>query len=266
MTSIGSGVGPIGGSEVSSVTDTASTETSSPLSSGLSEFAQLVEIAQGNGQIGNNERGDYVAAVQQSLIDLLGEGAVGSMGADGWWGSRSAAGVGAFQEQNGLAVTGFVDQDTLLAIDNALTEAAGGTGEPETATQAMTRTLNEAVEDGLLGAAELQQAEADISAKYGPEVAKDVLLEAFGAHAGKLDMAAVKFLQGKMGSMEGHIGRYQDILDENLAGAQILDLNQDGNIDKGDLVFSEGADGAVNIEAPWSTPARTSPGPSSTSS
>jgi len=148
--------------------------------------------------------------------------------------------------QNLLAkVGGSFEADARARLESFL---GIGNDPAETASQAMTRTLDEAVRDGVLGAAELQKAEADIAARYGPDVARKVLLESFGVHAEKLEFDAVDFLQGRIGTMETHIGRYQELLDENLKGARILDVNQDGKLDADDLVFSPDASGAVNVE------------------
>ena len=63
-----------------------------------------------------------------------------------------------------------------------------------------------------------------------------------------LAFKAVDYLQGKYGSMEGHVSRFQDVLAGHLKNAKILDANFDGKLDKNDLDFTKGANGKVNVE------------------
>ncbi|MHC4831130.1 MAG: peptidoglycan-binding protein [Planctomycetota bacterium] len=261
MTSIGSTPSSTPFDSTPPATDGAAAVSSS-LSPALAGNTELAAIASGQGSIGLNSRGPAVRMVQELLLTHTQDpDALGSAGADAWWGQASMTALKAFQATAGLPETGVVDGPTLLALDDAVNaDTAVSTGDTggavstdpapsaETAESLMIQTLADAAADGVLGAQELIDAEASIAARYGQDVAETVLLESFGVHKGELAYDAVDFLQGRVGGMAGHIGRYQELLGETLVGAKILDLDQDGVLDPEDLLFTEGADGTVDVK------------------
>lgn len=68
--------------------------------------------------LSNGMEGDDVAALQRALITL--GYSVGSYGIDGEFGTATENAVRAFQEAEGLLVTGIADEDTLRAIDKLM--------------------------------------------------------------------------------------------------------------------------------------------------
>jgi protein-glutamine gamma-glutamyltransferase len=102
--------------------------------------------------------------------------------------------------------------------------------------------------DGSVGRSELVEAEDRLAATYGREQAKDILIRALGQEPGKIEFEAVDYLQGRVGSMQGHVKTYQKVLSHHLAGAKLLDANFDGKLDENDLIFTKDADGKVNTQ------------------
>ena len=81
-------------------------------------------------ELSRGDRGDEVARIQQSLIDL---GYLNDV-ADGIFGKKTAAAVSAFQEAQGLPATGTVDDATQQALEAAAQpEATEAPAEPEAA-------------------------------------------------------------------------------------------------------------------------------------
>lgn len=113
---------------------------------------------------------------------------------------------------------------------------------------AMTQKLTDAVSGGLTGT-ELAAAERDISARYGPTVAKEVLLRALGARSGDLTIDGVTWLQQGHGKMDGQIDRFQRVLQTHLKDARLLDANFDGKLDANDQIFTTGANGVINVQS-----------------
>lgn len=103
-------------------------------------------------------------------------------------------------------------------------------------------------ENGTVERAGLEAAEAQLTAEYGPEKAKDILIRALGQEPTKISFDAVDYLQGNIGSMDGHIDRYQDILLDHLEDSKLLDANFDGELDENDLIFTKNADGTVDVK------------------
>jgi len=58
--------------------------------------------------------------------------------------------------------------------------------------------------DGRITRSEIRKAEAQIARKYGPEKARAILVSALGQDPAKVDFEAVSYLQGRVGSMNGH--------------------------------------------------------------
>src|SRR5688500_11947113 len=98
--------------------------------------------------------------------------------------------------------------------------------------------LKDEAKDGAISTAEIKAAEREIAAKYGAEKGKAILIAALGVNPAKIEFKAVDYLQGRVGSMDGHVARYQDVLVAHLKGAKILDANFDGRLDPNDLVFT----------------------------
>src|SRR5262249_42734500 len=80
------------------------------------------------------------------------------------------------------------------------------------------------------------------------DAAKQALLGALGPHAQDLTIDAVGWLQGKFGSMGGHVDRYQQILQARLKGAKLLDSNFDGKLDANAQIFTTDASGKVKVQ------------------
>ncbi len=246
---------PIGGGAARVPTDPAASATTattpraadagaSLVSPELGADATLGALARGEGpSLGRGSRGPQVRLVQQALIKL--GISVGPTGADGSLGNNTMAGVRRFQQANGLTATGVVDAATLLAIDAKLVGTAGA---GRVARRDADLAVGAAAKDGKIQQNELAQAEADITRKYGAETAKKVLIEALGVNLDKLDLAAVDYLNGKFGKIDGHIGRYQGLLTEHIAGAKLLDTNFDGKLDATDKIFTKDASGKINVQ------------------
>lgn len=113
---------------------------------------------------------------------------------------------------------------------------------------AMTEKLTAAAAGGLTGN-ELASAEQAISSKYGAQVAKDVLTRALGARTGDLTIDGVTWLQQQHGKMEGHIDRFQTVLQTHLKDAKLLDANFDGKLDENDKIFTTDAAGKINVQS-----------------
>lgn len=77
----------------------------------------------------NGMEGDDVAALQRALLEL--GYSVGSYGIDGEFGTATENAVRAFQEAEGLLVTGIADEDTLRAIAR-LMEQQSDSGDDDT--------------------------------------------------------------------------------------------------------------------------------------
>ena len=78
----------------------------------------LAAVLRGERELALGERGDHVRALQDALA-VLGHRPAG--GADGAFGRGTEAALAAFQRANGLAASGRLDRETLLAIDRKLT-------------------------------------------------------------------------------------------------------------------------------------------------
>ncbi|MHC4831374.1 MAG: peptidoglycan-binding protein [Planctomycetota bacterium] len=194
----------------------------------------LQDVLDGYNNLGRGDKGAGLLKVQRGL-QQLGHGLY-EHGADGRWHNETRDAVVAFQTGHGLEGSGFVDAKTLATLDEVLAASTGA--------------LEGAAADGSISAPELKDAEAQMAAALGsPEKARSALIAALGQDPTKIDFDAVDYLQGNIGSMDKHIGRYQDVLSGHLKGAKLLDANFAGRLDANDLVFTEGADGQVNVEA-----------------
>lgn len=102
--------------------------------------------------------------------------------------------------------------------------------------------------DGKITTTEIKRAEQKVAAKYGPEKARAILVSALGQDPAKIDFKAVDYLQGKIGAMDGHVDRFQEVLLGHLESSKLLDANFDGKLDKNDLVFAKDAAGKVTVQ------------------
>lgn len=102
--------------------------------------------------------------------------------------------------------------------------------------------------DGKITTTEIKEAERKVAAKYGAEKARAILVSALGQDPEKIDFKAVDYLQGKIGAMDGHVDRFQQVLAGHLKGAKLLDANFDGKLDKKDLVFTKDSAGKVSVK------------------
>lgn len=108
--------------------------------------------------------------------------------------------------------------------------------------------LRDEAADGRITTTEIKRAEREIAAKYGPEKARAILIAALGQDPAKIEFKAVDYLQGRIGSMDGHIDHYQQVLAGHLENAKLLDANFDGRLDRDDLIFTRDAAGKVDVK------------------
>jgi len=137
------------------------------------------------------------------------------------------------------------DDDAKPLLQRFLTSSTAYAPTAEQASEAA-RIIDLAREGGI-DSGEIDEAEEAIAAKFGSRVAREAIIGALGQRTGDLTIDAVSWLQGEHGAMNGHIDRYQSVLSEHLAGAQLLDANFNGKLDAGDKIFSEGADGEIDV-------------------
>jgi len=94
--------------------------------------------------------------------------------------------------------------------------------------------------DGGLTKDELGQIEARLATKMGAGEATTAILRAFPAHTDALDDGAIEHLLTRAATVTTHGARIQSVVDEMMAGKnQIIDVNADGQIDKGDVVLTK---------------------------
>jgi protein-glutamine gamma-glutamyltransferase len=212
----------------------------------------------GQGSIARGSRGDAVRVVQQALSDLgFLHGA-----ADGSFGPVSVAALQAFQKSQNLRADGVLGPKTLKALDTALASAPPSSGGSTSGTTPGGTTpaggdaasiaasdLDTDAQHGKITGAELWAAESKIAGKYGEDAAKQAILGALGQHGKDLAVDAVGWLQGKYGQMDGHIDRFQSILDAHMKGAKLLDLTStDGKLDDNAEVAVTDASGNVTVQ------------------
>jgi protein-glutamine gamma-glutamyltransferase len=135
-----------------------------------------------------------------------------------------------------------------MSIGRAGAGAAGAADRLDRAEAAAgAEAIERAAADGKITIADLKKVERELSRKFGAEKARAILGRALGKDPAKIDFDALDYLQGRVGSMEGHIARYQKVLVEHLAGAKLLDANFNGKLDADDLIFTKDAHGKVDV-------------------
>lgn len=137
----------------------------------------------------------------------------------------------------------FMDAAALDASDTYL--RSGFSTVSSEVKQAMAAALDDRNGGGLTGE-ELQDAEAEIAAVYGPEKARDVMREALTGLSDELTVDGARWLQGGYGALDGHVERYQAVLDEHLKGAVLLDADFDGKLEHTDKIVLE-KDGETQV-------------------
>ncbi|RME71306.1 MAG: hypothetical protein D6776_10440 [Planctomycetota bacterium] len=204
-----------------------------PLESALiGRSRALAPVVRGERVLGPGSRGAGLRRVQQGLraLGLLPDGAH----ANGRWSESVREALVAFQQRQGLEPTGVIDAATVRALDHAMAPIEGA--------------LREAGADGSISTEELRAAERKLIETYGEERGRRILIAALGQNPDKISFEALDYIQGRIGSMEGHIARYEQVLRGHLAGAKLLDADFDGKLDADDLVFTREADGSVRRE------------------
>ena len=83
----------------------------------------MVDLSIIERELKNGLTGDDVKRAQEALQNLGHD--LGAAGADGIFGSKTEAAVKAFQELNGLEITGIIDDKTLAALEEANKSASG---------------------------------------------------------------------------------------------------------------------------------------------
>ncbi|MBI1944833.1 MAG: hypothetical protein HYS27_04010 [Deltaproteobacteria bacterium] len=149
---------------------------------------------------------------------------------------------------------GSVSDKTPRAIIKALRETQGPAGAPpppkvedESALEAANKALYAAEPEGLSGA-ELGGVRDKIAAKYGADVADQVMRDSLGLKLDKLDESGVDWVQRHLSTKDANIDRYQQALGTHLKGAKLIDSNFDGKIDAKDKIWTKGADGKVDVK------------------
>ena len=90
----------------------------------------LVDLSTVKKELSKGDTGEDVEKIQQALKNLDYD--IGETGVDGIFGKNTEAAVKAFQEAQGLKITGIIDDETLAALEKAgghvdnLTESVGG--------------------------------------------------------------------------------------------------------------------------------------------
>lgn len=250
------GVG--GPDDVPSTDGTPDAPPPSPLAgSPFAGQSTLEQVVEGATTLARGSRGEAAKLVQQGLKSLgFLHGKV-----DGMFGSISQHALQAFQTAAHLRPSGILDKDTLLKLAQKLvgggttpTPSGGGTTPtptpaPTDAASAAKAELDADAAQGKLTGDEISSAEQKVAAKYGPDLAKQAMLNALGQHMGDLSVDAVGWLQGHYGSMDGHIDRYQSMLAAHMQGAKLLDLTSTGGkLDDNAQVVTTDASGKVSVQ------------------
>lgn len=140
------------------------------------------------------------------------------------------------------ALMGFYAPQMEPGAEDILAQVAGS--DPS----ATSSISSEIYADKTVSLGELKDAEQHIAQKYGPQRAKEMLIEILGQDPKRIEFEALDYIQGRVGSMNGHIDGFQKVLKAHIAGAKLLDANFDGKLDENDLVFTKDAQGQVQIE------------------
>lgn len=201
-------------------------------SDALSTSRDLQQVAAGERKLGPESKGKGLRLVAKAL--RLAGYDLPESAANGRWHPELETALKAFQEHYDLDMSGRVDSATVLSLDRLFANA--------------TATHKHLAEDGMVDAAELAAVEAELATTMGAEQARGYLTAMLGHDPKVLSVDAVGYLQGTIGSMDGHIARYQQVLTGHLKDAQLLDANFNGRFDSDDLIFSADAQGQVNVK------------------
>lgn len=192
----------------------------------------LAAVASGEDGLGPGSEGKALRVATQALkqagYDLL------PTGTNGRWHSELGDAVRAFQADANLDITGVFDTATVLALDGLLVRAAANHARMTT--------------DHVIDTGDLEEAESRLAATLGPQRARALLIATLGQNPTKLTFDAVDYLQGRIGSMHGHVKRYQQVLVGHVKDAKLLDANFNGRLDADDLIFTQDAQGQVNTQ------------------
>jgi protein-glutamine gamma-glutamyltransferase len=141
--------------------------------------------------------------------------------------------------ETALAIHGSIfEDDARAALETFL---GGGTPPPPPPTGDAEGALDQALaaaSGGGISAAELEAAQAAVSASFGADEADRAMAAVLTSHASALTTDAVRALQRGPANLEGHVTRLQAVMVEHLAGALILDVDLDGILEATDLVFT----------------------------
>ena len=129
----------------------------------------------------------------------------------------------------------------LVALHGAYADKLDMPARADLETAIAGRMLDAAAADGALDAADLTAVEGRLTTALGQ--GELPLLRAFPTHLDVLDDGAIAHLLARASSVQAHTPRIMSIVDELLAGKNVVvDVNADGKIDTGDVVLSA-ADG-----------------------
>lgn len=165
------------------------------------------------------------------------------------WNAAADGSIDAKEVKTTLAELGSPSTDKLVGMLDAYKAKFSDAGRLALQTEVTRIQIGEAAADGKLTKAELTTIEQTLATTFGEANAKAALLRAFPDSIQHLDSEAAGHLLERMGSMETHVGRLNDIADEMISGKNTLfDANFDGKIDAKDLVFTTSDSGKVTVK------------------
>jgi peptidoglycan hydrolase-like protein with peptidoglycan-binding domain len=210
---------------------------------------QLEAIASGSATIESGTRGDHVKTVQSALIGLGYE--MPRWGADGAWGNEGATALKSFQSDNGLAQTGVVNSDTLLALD-AAAGGGGSVGDPASGLQAGSPFAGNAQIQSVLDGATFANGSRGEGVRLVQQTLIDVGIEVRGGADGWYGSGtgdAVRQFQAQAGLPETGILNDDTLLMLDRAhafGGTVDDVADTSGVTPGTTVAGAEADGLQN--------------------
>ena len=122
-------------------------------------------------------------------------------------------------------------------------------GEAELHAAIATVQVSEAAKDGTVSVEDLTTVETTLASQIGETEARRAIVRSLGEVFDKLDVDAKTHVLERASTIEAHTDRLQSIVDEMLEGKQtLIDINGDGKLDVGDLVFHANDEGKITVE------------------
>lgn len=226
----------------------SSTANAQPISA--QDFqARLAELEANKGSMSPQE----LAAARRALYTAytaLSQNTASTFPFEGEWAKAQPGSIDRAMVSSALKEMGKNGTEAkLLSLVEAHDARLSPEAKQDLATAAAARAMEADAVEGGLNKEELAQIEARLAAKLGPEIATKAVLRAFPTQVDALDDGAIEHLLTRAGSVESHAKRLISIVDERLEGKNVLvDVNGDGQIDKGDVVLSKKDDGKLLVE------------------